>query len=829
MSKHLTDDARRRVRSRKRRTVVVRSALLGIVIGAGWLAAPASAAIERVAGKAHADTYMGVEAIHGVVGVCTGNGRASPTVVTPATRVYAPTSAWALNHVMNGDGSNLDDTTGAAIATIVKNDPAVPSNHKNPTPDVGVGARVNQIVAEANAYAGERSIPLALATSSVPPGLTWQLDGVGVKAPGGWLPGRLITLTIEGPVVFESTGTRSVTVTSATSPQALALRSTGHGTFTVRADTSVPSNFVNAHDAQSAGHQRITTRVGDEPLSGSTSAEAVFDYQPSAVTNTSVLTAAEVGVRVHDTLTITGAEPGSTLSGRSALFGPLATKPVQSDAAPAGTPLVGIAEFTVTTDANGAATVDTSALTLPAPGYYVWREEIDGDPETTPSPRNLGFRGPYGVGAETSLVAPPPEVVTQVNRQEVLVGQPISDTVTISGTIYDADGLGPITHQVSGRLHGPVAPVDGRCAEVDWTNAPVALEFGPLAVSATQQTLTGVGEFTPSERGCFSYAETLVSTNSQGAEIYRVDHPAGRAEQTTLVSVPEAVTQISDYVVAPGESFSDTVTVTGNAGESGTFVATLWGPVAPDPQLGCWFGTERWAGLVASGEAKPLHSETLPFTGDGDVTTSEVTVTDLGCYTWSETFTFDSAPHVELETPPGMETETGMVAQPAIATEAKADSPHLGARMHDVITLSGTQGQPGTLTADVLTAPPIDGRCDDVDWEADGTKAGEIDPIPTTADGVFTSSTTVIDGDEARCATFVAAWTPDHEKLIEAAVADRPGLPSETLLFIPRTPTVSAGIPPIASSPVLLTVGLFLIGGGACSTVWHLRRRSHRG
>lgn len=828
MGKHVNDEARttrsRGSRDPLPRRLVTRGLLACLVVGAGLVATgTASEAGVRVAGQAHAATYVGVETFDGVIGVCTGNGRAAPTVTTPPNRVHAPVAAWAL-HVAGPDGSGLDDTTGAAIATIVKNDPAVPNNHKNATPDVGVRARIDQIVGEAQAYAGPRSIPLSVASTSPTPGQTWQLGGVGIQAPGAWLQGRAIDLAISGPVVFEATGTSTITVTSTGAPQTLNLRSTGNGEFTVAASTTVPSNHVNSHPAESPGHQMITTRVGDEPLTASTGAElAVLEYRPSAVTNTSVVTVAEPGAKVHDLITIAGARPSSTLTGRSTLFGPLAEKPSESAEAPAGTPVVGTAEYEVTVDESGAATVETPELTLPAAGYFVWQEEIDGEPDDAPSPRNLGFRGRYGVGTETSLVAPPPDVVTEVSRQEVMVGQPISDTVTIVGTVYDHDGLGPTSTVLTGRVHGPVAPVDGRCDDVDWKGSPVAHEFGPITVTEAQKQLVGVGQFSPAEEGCYSYGESLVATNSQGEQIYRVDHDAGRAEQTTVARTPEAVTQISSYVVAPGGAFHDTVDISGTAGAKGTFEATLWGPVAPDPDLGCWLGTERWAELIATNEAKEHSTQALAFAGDGEVVTPPVTVTGLGCYTWSEIFSFDDAPGTELYSPPGLETETGLVAAPAIATVAQASTTYLGGELSDVITVSGTQDLPGTITGDVLTAPPVDGGCTEVDW-SQATRVGQIEPIPTVTDGVHTSSSIVIDGAQALCATFVVSWTPVHEKLIGAAAVDEAGLPAETILFVPDTPAVPAGSPSGASFPIWVLLGLVLVGGGAGSSIWQLRR-----
>jgi len=818
----------------RRRQILARSLVVCLVLGAAFTSiGSASAAVVRIAGIAHPSTYVGVESVHGAIGVCTGNGGASPTVLTPGTRIYAPTSAWALNSVTSADGSNLDRVWGAAVATVVKNDPAVPNNHRGPTPDVGVGAQVAQIRSAAAAYGGARSVPLSLSSTSTPPGLTWQVSGVGIQAPGGWMPGRTMTLQARGPAVFEASGTDTVTVTTTTAPQTLALRSTGNGPFTVAAETTVPSNYVIAHPEQGAGYQRITTRVGDEPLSGETGAElAVVDFRPSAVTQTTVVTASGPGVEVRDRITITGARPHSTLTGRSTLYGPLSVQPVEEAEAPAGTPVVGTAEYEVTTDQDGSATVETTALTLPEAGYYVWQEEIDGDPDDVPSPRNLGFRGPYGVGSETSLVAPPPDVRTQVSRQQVLVGQPVSDTVTIDGTLYGRDGLGPIGTVLTGRLYGPLDPVDPlgtTCDGLDWTNAPIAHEFGPITVTSEQQELVGVGEFVPTVRGCYSYGETLVATNSQGEEIFRVEHEGGRTEQTTLAQEPQAVTQINATVVAPGETFSDTVSISGTAGTSGTFEAVLWGPVAPDPVDACWIGTERWRELIAGGEAQARHSETLAFSGDGDVVTSDVPVTELGCYTWSALFDFDGAPGTGLESPPGLETETGLVAAPAIQTVAQATTTTLGGEFSDVITVTGTQGLPGTVTARIMTAPPVSGACTDVDWEADGTEIGTITPIAMTGDGTVTSDATVIDGVGAVCATFAATWTPGHELLVDAAVADPPGLVAETILFTPDTPTVSAGEPSVAGVPVWLLAGVVLTLGGAGTTVWQVRRRRAEG
>ncbi|MFT4299515.1 MAG: LPXTG cell wall anchor domain-containing protein [Aeromicrobium sp.] len=252
-------------------------AFVASVLSVQMSVSAAQAEVTRVAGIAHANTYMGIEDFHGSYGVCSGNGHAVPTYLTPATAVYAPNSAWALNNYAT---AGVDNVTAAAVAYIVKTDSAVPNNHENSTPDVGVGERVQQILAEAAAWGGDRSIPLTVSDASNGGGLRWTLDGVGVQAAGGWMPGRSMTLTIDGPVVFDATGTNSMTVTSGSSAQSFALTSTGNGLFTVSAAAEVPSNYVDSHAAEGAGYQIVTTvHAGNDQLNGATDPQmAVHDF-----------------------------------------------------------------------------------------------------------------------------------------------------------------------------------------------------------------------------------------------------------------------------------------------------------------------------------------------------------------------------------------------------------------------------------------------------------------------------------------------------------------------------------------------------------------------
>ena len=117
---------------------------------------------------------------------------------------------------------------------------------------------------------------------------------------------------------------------------------------------------------------------------------------------------------------------------------------------------------------------------------------------------------------------------------------------------------------------------------------------------------------------------------------------------------------------------------------------------------------------------------------------------------------------------------------------------------------------------------PVDGSCEGLDWS--DVKAHSAGALEVYADGTFTTPAATVT-DEG-CYTFT-------EQLAATAISDsvvtEPGLPSETVLFVPEVPDPDngGGLPYTGSQPLrLLGAGLLaLIAGGLLLGL--SRRESH--
>ncbi|MFT4188746.1 MAG: hypothetical protein QM621_09215, partial [Aeromicrobium sp.] len=681
----------------------------------------------------------------------------------------------------------------------------------------GAAAALDSIASETAAFMGPYSADAMAWNVTVDAPTQGTVDGVGARsAAGNWMSGRPITVTIDGPAVFTDTGTNSWSGTTGSGPLSLGFRATGNGDATVSQSVGgLPATEVVLYRNGSA-QDTVTWGSASTSTGGSAAFPMVFDYFPEATTDTTVITATDAGQQVADTVKITGGKPNSTIRGESVLYGRFDSPQAVTDTAPADAPIVGRVEFEARLDANGDATVTTGTVAAPAEGYYVWVEELFEDEGE--SPRNRGFQGKFGQPTETTLIYPKPAMTSKASSQTAMTGTGLSDDVTVLGTIRDADGLGPIANVLTGGAYGPVEPVDGSCADADFDGAPLA-QAVELNVTRSQQYFPGVGAFTPAEGGCYSYGYTLTATNSQGEVIWTVEHEAGETEQTALVVEPKMRTQINAHLVEPGESFSDLILVEGTAGNGGTVTASLYGPVAPDPEEVCDLGVEEWTRLVESGEAPLHHSEDVAFTGDGPVTTSEIAVDEPGCYTFAEHAVFDDVDH-PFDTPPGEETETGLVADLRLATTAFWAGDKV---MADKVDLTGTQGVHGTLTGVLLQADAVDGKCDGVDW-TQATEVGRIDPVETDDDlaQLETTGVELRSSHKDQCGTWVITWTSDGGKPA-LKVVDGPGVPAETLVRGADEPTLPGTGLPLDKS--LLAIALGLLGAGGAALAVQRRRR----
>jgi hypothetical protein len=175
-----------------------------------------------------------------------------------------------------------------------------------------------------------------------------------------------------------------------------------------------------------------------------------------------------------------------------------------------------------------------------------------------------------------------------------------------------------------------VAPVDGVCDAVDWSDAPV-VDSGTVATTGDGTVTTG--PVTVVEAGCYSWVDELAPQTAAAFPAPPV-HAAGSANEVTQVRLhdPSIVTEATTTTDGSATTAYDTITVAGTgiaaadeSPESATATWTLRGPVAPDA-TSCTDVDWSSAPTAASG--------TLTITADGDYVTPRTTVTAAGCYSY---------------------------------------------------------------------------------------------------------------------------------------------------------------------------------------------------
>lgn len=292
-------------------------------------------------------------------------------------------------------------------------------------------------------------------------------------------------------------------------------------------------------------------------------------------------------------------------------------------------------------------------------------------------------------------------------------------------------------------------------------------------------------------------------------------------------------------MVAPGAEIADTITVTGTGGSTGSMEAVLYGYLTPEANQQCTTITDAdWRAAIAAGDVAAISRETIDIDGDGEYITAPVTVGEedaLGCATWYESMTLDDAPDVVTETPYGVETETTIVLVPQVITIAHSDLLQVGGEFADTVTITGTHGEAGVVTGDILGPLPgmvqSDGSvsCDFVDW-TDAPVYAELEEQAFIGDGELEMPAVEID--EPGCYTARETLTLDRG---DVTTVHEAGLPSQTLYFAP-TPTsgavsnggISAGdVPGLPGAPAAAVAagGISAVALAGAGTLLARRRR----
>ena len=251
-------------------------------------------------------------------------------------------------------------------------------------------------------------------------------------------------------------------------------------------------------------------------------------------------------------------------------------------------------------------------------------------------------------------------------------------------------------------------------ASITTSTTPVQIPFTLDSSHSYQaiETQAPPGYYIPA-----NHTTTLVPPSSGNTATFNIGDP--------LLPTPTLTTTASKNVVNVGTSVTDSITVGGNDGESGTIVATLYGPVTP---------INNSCSSVSWNTAPTAHTQSLAIVGSNNAyTTANYTIpkNSPGCYSWGERLTL-SPSSTTATSNRGLPAETVLATTPAIVTSASALAVVAGNNLLDTITVSSNQGESGTISATLYgPATPVNGSCDGVDW----TSIPHATPISVAVDG----------------------------------------------------------------------------------------------
>ena len=190
------------------------------------------------------------------------------------------------------------------------------------------------------------------------------------------------------------------------------------------------------------------------------------------------------------------------------------------------------------------------------------------------------------------------------------------------------------------------------------------------------------------------------------------------------------------------------------------------------------------AGLDWTG-APLLTSGTETLTGPGSVTTDDLDLADVGCYSYGGTLPATAGTTASVQDP-GVPAETVQVSAnlPSVVTTASDTEGLPGDVFRDSVAITGTGGAATTYQWTLYgPVPAVAGSCAAVDWT--GAPVVRTEPLPINGDGVYPTPDRTID--DVGCYTYggelEASATTD-------AVSLAPGDPAETFLIAAFAPTV---------------------------------------
>jgi uncharacterized repeat protein (TIGR01451 family)/fimbrial isopeptide formation D2 family protein len=375
---------------------------------------------------------------------------------------------------------------------------------------------------------------------------------------------------------------------------------------------------------------------------------------------------------------------GNTISDSAALAGGFgATGTITFNAyGPDDATCADAAVYTTSKTVNGDGIYGPVSFTPSAPGVYRWVASYSGDHDNAP------VSGACNDNGENDTVVKADPAIATAASADVTVGGQISDVATVSG------GFGP-TGTVTFVLYGPD---DATCSAPIFTSANRTLSAGHATSAA----------FTTSQTGTYRW----IATYNGDANNHAISGDCNDANESVVVNKasPSIATTASGSVTVGGD-ISDTATVSGGYGPTGTVTFELYGP----------------ADQTCS--ADPIWTSANQPLVNGQATSGGYTTSQAGTYHWIASYSGDSNND-------GVSGNCGDANESVVVNKAPTS----------IVTQASPGGTPGGAISDVATLSGGFQPTGSITFKLYGP---ETSPTCSAADLVFTSDPVAVDGNGA--------------------------------------------------------------------------------
>lgn len=313
-----------------------------------------------------------------------------------------------------------------------------------------VQARARQMVAEAKA---KSIVGWEAGEPETTDHMYGTLDGIRlVNGSGNPVAGYPFTATLNGPAVFDATGTKTYSGKTASTPiTGIKWHSTGNGTVSASVTFKNITAPVLGFAAPGGANQNVIYDVAKLTAQTVTSPswDVIFDFRPQGVSNVESAKIVDSGADLTDTFT-PSADPdygdgkwlkvdGTSVPvtyRASVYFVSPTDLPTAADGAPENTELV----KSLTIEADGPDTVLTAnAGAAPKDGFYTWVWQVQAADQNATWAKYIkaDWKDGYGIADETTSVRYEGQIDSQLGIRDTKAGTYLVDDVWVTGMPSD--------------------------------------------------------------------------------------------------------------------------------------------------------------------------------------------------------------------------------------------------------------------------------------------------------------------------------------------------------------------------------------------------------